>query len=43
MEKFCKDLRDHAMKIINNEKKQIIPLTNKEEKSYEKKKFVILC
>ena len=30
MERFCKDLRDHAMKIINYEEKQMIPPTDKE-------------
>ena len=29
MKSFCKSLRDHAMKIINFEKKKMIPLTNK--------------
>ena len=28
MENFCKDLREHVMKIINYEKKEMIPLTN---------------
>ena len=36
MEKFCKDLRDHAMKIVNYEEKEMILLTDKETKSYEK-------
>ena len=40
---FCKDLRDHAMKIINYEEKEIIPLTNKESKSYEKQKVCYIC
>ena len=40
MEKFCKDLREHATKIINYEKKKMIPLTKKEEKSIISKKFV---
>ena len=31
MKKFCKDLREHATKIINYEKKKMIPLTIKEE------------
>ena len=31
MKKFCKDLREHAKKIINYEKKKVIPLTTKEE------------
>ena len=38
MERLCKDLRDHAMKIINYEEKEMIPLTDKENKSYEKQK-----
>ena len=38
MEKFCKDLKDHATKIINYEKKEIIPLTDEENKSYKKLK-----
>ena len=29
MERFCKDLRDHAMKIINYEEKEMIPLIKK--------------
>ena len=29
MKMFCEFLRNHAMKIINIEKKKIIPLTNK--------------
>ena len=28
MERFCKDLREHAMKIINYEEKEMIPLTD---------------
>ena len=31
MKKFCKDLKEHATKIINYEKKDMIPLTKKEE------------
>ena len=33
--KFCKDLRTHATKIINYEKKKMIPLTIKEKKHNE--------
>ena len=29
MNKFCKDLREHVTKIINYEKKKMIPLTTK--------------
>ena len=43
MERFCKDLRDQAMKIINYEKKEIIPLTNEEKNSYEKQKVCYIC
>ena len=38
MKKFCKDLREHATKIINYEKKDMIPLTKKEEKNYNNQK-----
>ena len=40
MKKFCKDLREHATKIINYEKNDMIPLTKKEEKIIIIKKFV---
>ena len=36
MERFCKDLKKHAIKIINHEKKEMIPLTYKENKPYKK-------
>ena len=38
---FCKDLKKQAMKIINYEKKKIIPLTDKEKKHTKIRKFVI--
>ena len=38
---FCLDLRERATKIINYEKKEMIPLTKKEEKSMISKKFLI--
>ena len=41
MKKFCKDLREHAMKIINYEKKRMVPLTTEEKIHYNKKKYVI--
>ena len=34
MKNFCLDLREHATKIINYEKKEMIPLTKKEEKKH---------
>ena len=40
MKKFCKDLREHAIKIINYENKDMIPLPKKEEKTIIIKKFV---
>ena len=38
MERFCKDLKEHATKIINYQKKEMIPLTDKRSKSYKKQK-----
>ena len=38
MERFCKDLKKHATRIINYEKKEMISLTDKENKFYEKQK-----
>ena len=43
MEKFCKDLREHATKIINYEKKKMFPLTKKEEKNHDKQKVCYIC
>ena len=39
MKKFCIDLRQHATKI----KKEIIPLTKKEEKNHNKQKVCHIC
>ena len=42
LKNFCLDLREHVTKIINYEKKEMVPLTKKEEhKSIISKKFVI--
>ena len=41
--KFCKDLRKHATKIINYEKKKMIPLTIKEEIHHNKQKICYIC
>ena len=38
MKNFCPNLREHATKIINYEKKEMIPLTKKEEKKHNKQK-----
>ena len=43
MTKFCKDLREHATKIINYEKKDMIPLTKKEEENYNNQKVSYIC
>ena len=43
MKKFCKDLREHATKIINYEKKDMIPLTKKKEKHHNKQKVCYIC
>ena len=43
MKKFCKDLREHATKIINYEKKKMIPLTTKEEIYYNKQEIGYIC
>ena len=44
MEKLCKDLRGHVMKIINDEKKkEMIPLSNEENECYEMQKVCYIC
>ena len=43
MTKFCKDLREHATKIINYDKKDMIPLTKKEEENYNNQKVCCIC
>ena len=40
IERFCKDLRDHAMKIINYEEKEMTLLTYKETSLMKSKTFV---
>ena len=40
---FCKDLKEQAMKIINHEKKKIIPLTEKEKETHENQKVCYIC
>ena len=39
--RLCNDLKEDAKKIINYEKKEIMPLTDEENKSYKSKKYVI--
>ena len=43
MYKFCKDLREHVTKIINCEKKKMIPLTTKEEIYHNRQKICYIC
>ena len=43
MKKFRKDLKEHATKIINYEKKDMISLTKKEEKHHNKQKVCYIC
>ena len=42
MKRFCKDLKDHATKIIDFKKKVMIPLT-KEEDNYNKENICYIC
>ena len=39
MKIFCKDFKDQAVKIINYEKKEMIPFTEKEKETYEDQKI----
>ena len=41
--RFCKDLKDHATKIIDFKKKTMIPLTKEEEDSYNKENTCYIC
>ena len=43
MKKFCKDLKEHATRIINHEKKKIMPLTKKEKINYNDQKVCYIC
>ena len=43
MKTFCKDLKDQAIKIINYEKKEMIPLTSKEKETHENQKICYIC
>ena len=40
---FCKKLKDHALKIINHEKKEMIPLSEAENKAYEEQEVCHMC
>ena len=43
MERFCKGLREYATRIINYEKKEMILLTDEENKSYKMQKVCYTC
>ena len=43
MKKLSKDLREHASKIINYEKKKMIPLTTEEKIDHNKQKICYIC
>ena len=43
MESFCDDLKEHVTKIINYEKKEIIPSTSEEKKLHCKQKVCYNC
>ena len=43
MKKSCKDLKEHATRIINYEKKKIIPLTKEEKLNYNDQKICYIC
>ena len=43
MKRFCKDLKDHATKIIDFKKKNMIPLTKEEEDNYNKENIRYIC
>ena len=43
MKMFCKDLKDQATKIINYEKKEMIPLTDEEKETHENQKICYIC
>ena len=42
-EKFCEDLREHAMKMISYEKKEMIPLACEENEFYGMQKVCHIC
>ena len=43
MKNFCLDLREHATKVISYEKKEMIPLTKKQEKKHNNQKVCHIC
>ena len=43
IKELCKKLKKHAIEIINCEEKEMIPLTEKETKSYEVQQLCHIC
>ena len=43
IKRFCKGLKEHAIKIINCEKKVMIPLKKEEEEDYNNQKVCHIC
>ena len=43
LRRFCKDLKDHAIKIIDCKKKDMIPLTKEEKDNYNKQNLCHIC
>ena len=43
MKNFCKDLIEHLTNITNYEKKETIPLTTEESKSYHEQNICYIC
>ena len=43
MKNFCLDLREHVTKIINYEKKEMIPSTKEENKMHNQQKVCYIC
>ena len=43
MKRFCKDLKDHATKVIDFKKKTMIPLTKEEDDNYNKENICHIC
>ena len=43
MKTFCLDLREHATKIINHEKKEMIPLTKEEKRAHRIQRRGYIC
>ena len=43
MKKFCESSREHAVKMINFEKKKIVLLTKEQREPYEKATICYIC